>query len=64
MTDYLQAGDTVVSSEGAQKYTIVRFVGSGASSAAYLADCRQELNTSPRKCLGFVSPCFSVLLRA
>ncbi|MBR5618937.1 MAG: hypothetical protein IKW76_04325, partial [Clostridia bacterium] len=38
MTNYLQAGDTVLSSDDAQKYTIVRFVGSGASSAAYLAD--------------------------
>ena len=23
---------------------------------AYLADCRQKFNTSPRKCLGFASP--------
>ncbi len=42
MTNYLQAGDTVFSSDGAQKYTIVRFVGSGASSAAYLADSQPE----------------------
>ena len=25
-------------------------------TAAYLADCRQKLNTRPRKCLGFASP--------
>ena len=25
-------------------------------TSAYLADCRQKLNTRPRKCLGFASP--------
>ena len=25
-------------------------------TAAYLADCRQKINTRPRKCLGFASP--------
>ena len=25
-------------------------------TVAYLADCRQKINTRPRKCLGFASP--------